>query len=171
MGSGDVIVGGEVRTVEAVRLALEANVGNGGGAIVYLAPQGSPPGIASLTPGRFASEVGGGLMEAFQNLREGAASLRAAGRGGSIVFVAPPAIGRAFDAVRQGLRLMVKAAALELGPEGIRVNTVLPGGGGAANGRAAEPADIAAAVAFVASDRAAFMTGADLVVDGGEMAR
>ena len=103
-------------------------------------------------------------------LQSGVGAMRERGGGGSVVFVAPPADRRAFDAVRQGLRLMVKAAALELGPEGVRGNIVLPGAGPAPLGRACTPRDIADAVAFAASDRARFMTGADLVVDGGAMA-
>ncbi len=99
------------------------------------------------------------------------AAIRAKGAGGAVVFVAPPASShRAFDALQQGLRLLTKAAALELGPEGIRVNIVLPGAGDTPLGRSCVPADVAAGVAFAASPRAHFMTGADLVVDGGRLA-
>jgi 3-oxoacyl-[acyl-carrier protein] reductase len=79
---------------------------------------------------------------------------------------------------------MTKALARELGPRGITVNLVHPGatdtdsnpadGGGAdvvrgftAVGRYAQPAEIAAAVAFLASDEARYVTGAQLHVDGG----
>ena len=86
------------------------------------------------------------------------------------MVVAPPAAGRAHDAVRQGLRLLVKSAALELGAEDIRVNIVLPGSAGGPLGAPASPDEIAASVAFAASSRARFMTGADLVVDAGASA-
>ena len=85
--------------------------------------------------------------------------------------------------------------AKELGPAGIRVNTLTPGnvetGGGdevrqvlsdqfgipleAINsgnplGRIGQPSELAELVAFLASDRSAFVTGAHVVADGGETA-
>ena len=97
--------------------------------------------------------------------------LRAGNGAGSVVFVAPPAgARRAFDTLRQGMRLMTKAAALELGPEQIRVNIVLPGGDDSPLDQPCTASDIANAVAFAASPRSRFMTGADVVVDGGVLA-
>ena len=82
--------------------------------------------------------------------------------------------------------------ATEYAKRGIRVNTVCPGGinsGGMefylrkmpemrektlnahAMGRLAEPDEIADAVIFLCSDRASFITGHDLVVDGGVLVR
>ncbi|WP_439622685.1 3-oxoacyl-ACP reductase family protein [Shinella sp.] len=72
----------------------------------------------------------------------------------------------------------------DLGPKGITVNTVHPGptdtdmnpadgaiakivGPGMAIGRYGQPAEIASVVAFLASPEAAFVTGADIVADGG----
>jgi 3alpha(or 20beta)-hydroxysteroid dehydrogenase len=81
---------------------------------------------------------------------------------------------------------MAKAAALELGPENIRVNSVHPGmtrtpmtahfpeqqlAAAIPLGRFGEPAEVAGVVAYAASSRSAFMTGAELVVDGGWIAR
>ena len=78
-----------------------------------------------------------------------------------------------------------KSLAQELGPSGIRVNCVSPGcidtdmNAGYSEeerkeledrtplGRVGTPGDVAKAVAFLASDKASFITGADLLVDGG----
>jgi 3alpha(or 20beta)-hydroxysteroid dehydrogenase len=113
--------------------------------------------------------------------------MRRGGRGGSIALIASIAgkIGVAdhihYTASKGGVRLLAKAAALELGPEGVRVNSIHPGftrtdmAAGFPDAliraaplqRAAEPRDIAEAVLFLACDRSRFMTGAELVVDGG----
>jgi len=92
----------------------------------------------------------------------------------------------AYAAAKGGVRLLAKAAALELGPEQIRVNSVHPGlirtgmtaGVDAAAlapmmplGRIGEPREVADAVLFLVSDRGRFITGTEMVVDGGWIAR
>lgn len=104
-------------------------------------------------------------------------------RGGSIVvvssvnaFLAAPGLP-GYAAAKAGVNGLVRQLALEYGPQGIRVNAVAPGliGGedvdrateGYPLGRTGRPEDVAHAVCFLASDRAAFVTGVVLPVDGG----
>jgi hypothetical protein len=81
---------------------------------------------------------------------------------------------------------VTKQLALELAPN-VRVNAVAPGvvrtrlaealwkehearvAGGTPLGRIGEPADVGSAVAFLASDRASWITGQTLVIDGGQI--
>ena len=131
------------------------------------------------------------LKGPFLGLKAGVAAMRRAGRGGSVVIVASIAakIGVAdhihYTAAKSGAAMLVKAAALELGPEKIRVNAIHPGfvrtdmterfpdevRRAAPLGRPGEPAEIAQAALYLASDRSAFMTGAEIVLDGGWIAR
>lgn len=99
----------------------------------------------------------------------------------------------AYCAAKGGVRMFTKAAALECAAlgNGVRVNSVHPGliatplaAAAFANpdvaarrmaalplGRAGEPGEVAAAILFAASDEAAYMTGAEIVVDGGTIAQ
>ena len=96
----------------------------------------------------------------------------------------------AYDASKGAVRLLTQAAAREVAPLGLRVNAVAPGtvetaltlglasqdelaALGAARvplGRLGQPDEIAAAVTFLSSDEASYVTGHVLVVDGGWLA-
>ena len=87
-----------------------------------------------------------------------------------------------------GIRALSRVASLELGPRGIRVNTILPGfietpmtasapeAFRRANievtplGRVGQPEEVAALIVFLISDESSFITGTEIVVDGGQTA-
>ncbi len=93
-----------------------------------------------------------------------------------------------YAASKGAVRLYTKAAAAKYGPSGVRVNSVHPGfmppmlNATNAAGRASkieatplrrlgEPIEVAYGVLFLASDEASFVTGTELVIDGGYIAQ
>lgn len=95
----------------------------------------------------------------------------------------------AYTAAKFAVRGLTKAAAVQYGPQGVRVNSVHPGGvltpmlkatvpresinaltADVPLRRMAEPAEVSHLVAFLASDDASYITGAEYLVDGGQTA-
>ena len=123
------------------------------------------------------------VRQAFLKCRPGASIVNVA----SIHAIETTPLVSAYAAAKAALLSLTRSAAIEGRPKGIRVNAVLPGAiettmlrdnpnvrSGAEVLDPADigsPDDIAAAVAFLASDDAAFVTGIDLRVDGGRLAR
>lgn len=121
-------------------------------------------------------------------------AMRKAG-GGSIVNISSIAgligsgMATAYHGTKGAVRLITKTAAIEYAKDGIRINSVHPGGvdtvmldvlnpegkQGATRahplGRLATSQDIAYGVLYLASDEASFVTGAELVIDGGYSAQ
>ena len=117
--------------------------------------------------------------------------------GGAIVnissisgFVGQEAIHPGYNASKGAVRLVTKAAAVQHAKSGIRVNSVHPGmmppmltsfqrgdpnreamNAAVPMGREGEPIEVANAVLFLASDEASYITGTELLVDGGFTAR
>ena len=92
--------------------------------------------------------------------------------------------GAAYGATKGALTTLSRSWAAEFGPSGVRVNTVAPGptynagdnkliealGKTTLLGRAAQPAEIAGVIGFLASEAASYITGAVIPVDGGRTA-
>jgi NAD(P)-dependent dehydrogenase (short-subunit alcohol dehydrogenase family) len=93
--------------------------------------------------------------------------------------------GAAYGATKAALASLAQGWAAEFSPRGVRVNTVAAGpiytrpearelfdtlGATTALKRAADPAEIAEVVAFLASPRASYVTGAIIAADGGRTA-
>lgn len=89
----------------------------------------------------------------------------------------------AYGSAKWALRGLTQIAAVELAPSGIRVNAVFPGpiatpmldaatqerlAATSMSGRLGQPSEVADAVAFLVSDKASFITGSELIVDGGQ---
>jgi NAD(P)-dependent dehydrogenase (short-subunit alcohol dehydrogenase family) len=145
---------------------------------------------AGLDPGVFDQMFAANVRAAYYLVAVIAPGMAKRGAGniinlGSMAGQIGLAGGAAYSATKAALAAMTRSWAAEFSPRGVRVNTVAPGPAyteGAAPerittlgdttllARAAEPAEIAEVVAFLASPKAAYITGAVIPVDGGRTA-
>jgi NAD(P)-dependent dehydrogenase (short-subunit alcohol dehydrogenase family) len=132
------------------------------------------------------------LRASFDLIRAFGRGMAGRGRGSVIGFTSIRAVtvepGQGvYAATKAGLVQLLRTAAAELGPQGVRVNAVAPGvvetpltaqiradpewhaayAAKSALGRWAQPEELAGAVVYLASDAASFVTGSVLTVDGG----
>ncbi|MBP1851248.1 SDR family NAD(P)-dependent oxidoreductase [Rhizobium halophytocola] len=156
--------------------------------MVFSAGASSPAVLADETAEHLDQIIGLNLRSAALAAKATVEQINAGGAMvliGSIAgFVGVPGYG-AYAASKAGLRSLGRTWAKELASKGIRVNVVSPGPTNTAMmaavpdavkaqliapialGRMAEPAEVASAALFLASDEANYITGAELVVDGG----
>lgn len=162
-------------------------------------------GFAALSDEHWLAELNLNLLAAVRLDRQLVPHMAARGAGAvvhvtSIQSVMPlPESTTAYAAAKAALRTYSKALSKEVGPKGVRVNSVSPGWimteaaseflerlqaaeggtieqvrqrvldglGGISIGRGAEPHEVADLIAYLASDRAAAIHGAEFVIDGG----
>jgi NAD(P)-dependent dehydrogenase (short-subunit alcohol dehydrogenase family) len=145
---------------------------------------GIPSPLADQEPAAFDRIFEVNVRAVFLGIKYAMPRLEAGG-GGAIVNVSSvtavrplPGLG-AYSASKEAVVSLTRVAALEGAGGGVRVNAVLPGptatrmigdedfSGDVPLGRIAEPSEPAAAICFLASDAAGFVTGETLLVDGG----
>jgi 3alpha(or 20beta)-hydroxysteroid dehydrogenase len=151
-------------------------------------------GLLDTTPEMFLEVVRVNELGPFLGMRAAAPLLIASGRGSIVNLSSTQGLEGfggliAYVASKFAVRGMTKAAALELAPHGVRVNSVHPTGidtpmlaetfpgsvragvgAGVPLGRIARPEEVAAMVCFLASEESSFSTGAEFLVDGGATA-
>ncbi|MGH9004160.1 MAG: SDR family NAD(P)-dependent oxidoreductase [Acidimicrobiia bacterium] len=185
------VLSGDVTDEDFNEAVADAAVAEWGGVDVWICNAGISPIVAG--PRKTGASVWRQVLEvnltgAFLGAR---AAARVMGDGGRLIFTGSvlgerPRRGlAAYSASKAGLVGLAKALALDLAPQGITVNVVAPGMietdmtgalpektrealvGRIPLGRLGAPEDVAAAVCFLVSDEAAYITGQVLAVNGG----
>lgn len=147
--------------------------------------------IEALTAAEFDRVMAINARGVWILIRQEVVAMRAQGRGGAIVNTSSIAAtgGNAglsiYAASKGALDSMIRAVAIEVGGDGIRINNVSPGmtrtpmnegvpeeayaalGAHAALKRVAEPDDVGDVAVWLCTDEARFMTGQSILVDGG----
>jgi 3-oxoacyl-[acyl-carrier protein] reductase len=198
VGQDALSIEADVSQPEGARRAIEAAAAHFGGLDILVNNAGICPltAFADITTGEWDRVLAVNLRSAFLCCQAALPHLRRSGPQGRIVNIASVAgqmggiaVGAHYAAAKAGLIGLSKSLARLLAAEGVTVNCVAPGTtetdliaswseATQANIRAqvplrrfAQPGEIAEAVCFLASDRAAFITGTTLDLNGGLLMR
>jgi 3-oxoacyl-[acyl-carrier protein] reductase len=174
---------GEVLALNDGRLDILVN--NAG--MVSVGTPEESSGVADMDPAEWDRGIARNLRTAFLVSQAALPSLVASGHG-RIVFVSSvtgPLVSNpgsaVYGAAKAGILGLMRGLAIEVGRQRVTVNAVMPGwiatgsqvpeeaigGENTPLGRSGTPAEVAAVIAFLASDAASYITGQGIVVDGG----
>jgi 3-oxoacyl-[acyl-carrier protein] reductase len=197
-GGRAVVLRADLTDEDACRRLVEEAADWGGGRLTALVNNaGVQPvrELAGMTADEWRAVVDTNLTGVFACTQAAAGIVRAQDGGGTVTHIASieagaPAPGHAhYGASKAAVVMHARSAALEYGPWGVRVNSVPPGlidregledawpdgvrrwRRAAPTGRLGRPQDVGDACVFLASRPASWITGHDLVVDGGVTAR
>jgi NAD(P)-dependent dehydrogenase (short-subunit alcohol dehydrogenase family) len=160
--------------------------------LVFTAATNVRKGLLDYTAEEFERVVALNLRASFDLVRAFGRGMAERGSGSIIGFSSIRAVAvepgqGVYAATKAGLVQLLRTAAAELGPSGVRVNTIAPGvvdtpltaqiravpewseayANKSALGRWSRPDELAGAVVYLASDASSFVTGSQLFVDGG----
>ncbi|GGQ63810.1 SDR family NAD(P)-dependent oxidoreductase [Streptomyces flaveolus] len=197
-GGRTVVLRADLTDEDACRRLVEEAADWGGGRLTALVNNaGVQPvrELAGMTAAEWRAVVDTNLTGVFACTQAAAGLMRTQDGGGTVTHIASieagaPAAGHAhYGASKAAVVMHARSAALEYGPWGVRVNSVSPGlvdregleeawpdgvrrwRRAAPTGRLGRPEDVGDACVFLASRLASWITGHDLVVDGGVTAR
>ncbi|MCX4881958.1 MULTISPECIES: SDR family NAD(P)-dependent oxidoreductase [unclassified Streptomyces] len=197
LGRRAVVVQGDLTDEDVCRRVVHEAAEWGGGLTALVNNAGVQPTreLPGMTAAQWREVMDANLFSVFACTQAAANVMREWGAGGSVTHIAsiearqPAPLHAHYSSAKAAVVTHARSAAQEYGPHGIRVNTVSPGlidregldrdwpegvrrwQGAAPLGRLGRPEDVGDACVFLASRLASWVTGHDLVVDGGVLAR